>query len=88
MNKSRLEVSFDRGKTVNTSACVPRGNTLHVEVTTRGSNRGTTRGNMSSLDEASPALLMQNVRDIRKRLMQTEKSLNTISKAEKKLDNE
>ena len=89
MSKSRLELSFDRNKPENTNACLRDGNTsLHVAVTRRSSNRGNARSNMSSLDEASPALLMQNVRDIRKRLLETEKTLNTISKVEKKLENE
>ncbi|WAR30992.1 CCD18-like protein [Mya arenaria] len=44
-------------------------------------------GNMSSSDTAPPHLLMRNVRDIRKRLMETEKTLNKISKAEAKVDN-
>ena len=43
---------------------------------------------MSADDSAPPHLLMQNVRDIRKRLLETEKTLNTLTKAEARLDDE
>lgn len=43
---------------------------------------------MNANESAPPHLLMQNVRDIRKRLMETEKTLNTLTKAEARLDND
>ena len=46
------------------------------------------RRKMNANESAPPHLLMQNVRDIRKRLMETEKTLNTLTKAEARLDNE
>jgi len=41
---------------------------------------------MNTSETVPPHLLMQNVRDIRKRLMETEKTLNKITKAEAKVD--
>lgn len=60
-----------------------------VEVTThRGTNRRNVTDKMNKSETVPPHLLMQNVQDIRKRLMETEKTLNKISKAEAKLENE
>lgn len=56
---------------------------FHVEGSYRPQRRP-----MSANDSAPPHLLMQNVRDIRKRLMETEKTLNTLTKAEARLDQE
>ena len=56
---------------------------FHVE-----GNFNRVRRVMSANDSVPPHLLMQNVRDIRKRLLETEKTLNTLTKAEAKLDQE
>ena len=56
---------------------------FHVE-----GNLNRDRKAMSANDSVPPHLLMQNVRDIRKRLLETEKTLNTLTKAEAKLDQE
>lgn len=87
MSRPELDLSVTRNRSVNR-----RHNgfdtSVTVEVTHRSPRRGNVRANMNSSESAPPHLLMQNVRDIRKRLMETEKTLNKITKAEAKVENE
>ena len=89
MSKSKPVVSFDQDKTVNTKTRAGNVDTsISFQVKRRVSGKKNDGVNMSSMEAAPPHLLMQNVRDIRKRLMETEKTLNKITKAEANIDNE
>lgn len=87
MDKSRHELSFDRFQSVNRSIHGANAS-VKIKVTHRGVNKANLSSRMNTSETVPPHLLMQNVRDIRKRLQETEKTLNKISKAETKLENE
>ena len=83
---SRQVRSFDRSKKVDRDS-YETYRSLAVKFHVTGSyERKNTK--MNGNDSAPPHLLMQNVRDIRKRLLETEKTLNTLTKAEARLDHE
>jgi len=81
MHRPELEFSLGRKRTVD-----GRDTSLTVEFSRRIVSTGNDRRNMNTSETVPPHLLMQNVRDIRKRLMETEKTLNKITKAEAKVD--
>ncbi|XP_052220166.1 coiled-coil domain-containing protein 18-like isoform X2 [Dreissena polymorpha] len=81
------ELSIRRSRSVNTGKGEVNTSVV-VDITERSSSRGNAVHKMSVKESAPPHLLMQNVRDIRKRLMETEKTLNKISKAEAKVEND
>lgn len=85
MSRPRHDLSFS--KSINSSAH-GANTSVRIEVTHGGSNKRNVSSRMNTSETVPPHLLMQNVRDIRKRLMETEKTLNKISKAEAKLETE
>ena len=85
MDKSQHVISFSQSKT--NSGCREQHASTAVRFHVEGSYK-CERTKMNANESAPPHLLMQNVRDIRKRLMETEKTLNTLTKAEARLDNE
>ena len=87
LSRPELDFSVTRKRSVNRRAN-DVNTSVTVELTHRPPCKGHVRGSMSSAESAPPHLLMQNVRDIRKRLLETEKTLNKITKAEAKVEHE